>query len=957
MTNPPVDVQKYGQSIWIDNIRRKLLHDGTFKKWIDEYGVVGVTSNPTIFQKAIGNSDDYDQTMMHLIELEPQEIYERLAIEDIQMTTDMFRPIYDRTNGRDGYVSLEVSPLLAHKTDETIAEARRLFDRVGRPNVMIKIPATPAGIPAIEEAIASGINVNVTLIFAVDNYVQVAEAYIRGLERRLEAGKDVTKIASVASFFLSRIDSMVDKILQNNVHAAKVQGDVSRVSANNRLMGQAAIANAKLAYKRFLEIFRGERFQRLLEAGAQVQRPLWASTSTKNPAYPDTMYVDRLIGKDTVNTLPPETLEAFKDHGTAQGETILEDIDQAQDILDMLAEVGVDINQVTRRLQDDGVDSFASSFEELIGQVEAKRTILQTGVMGRQKLALGIYADHVQKTIRSLAGDYFNSRLWNHDGSLWKDHGPTIVKIEKRLGWLDVLNTIDLDRLKALQASVNGGDFDHVVLLGMGGSSLAPEVLGQTFGQQDGFPELRVLDTTHPARIRQIESEIDIKRALFIVASKSGTTIETRTLYQYFYQQTGKNGAQFIAITDPGSQLEQVARENGFRDTFLNPEDIGGRYSALSYFGMVPAALMGLDLDRLWDNAAGMIKACGDAIPEDSHPGISLGAIIGALTLEGRDKVCIFASPSIASFGDWVEQLIAESLGKENRGALPVVGGVVGRPHDYATDRLFIYLKLDDDPGNDRVDPDIRALREAGHPRVTLQLTDKYALAGEFFRWEYATAVAGSLLRINPFDEPNVTESKENTGRLLEHYQQHGKLPEKTPHLQGASVNLYASDTTLAPLHELCTEHGYDSASRTELLAAQITGTNAGDYFALLVYLPDIPDANRALEDARRRLRSVTKRAVTLGYGPRYLHSTGQLHKGGANNGVFFMITADIEDDIAIPGEPYTFGVLNTAQAVGDLEALEAHGRRAFRLHITGDIMVGISKILAAVDFVEERRQ
>ncbi len=957
MSNPPVEVQNYGQSIWIDNIRRKLLDDGTFQKLIDEMGVVGVTSNPAIFQKAIGESDDYDETIANFLDLSPEEIYERLAVEDIQQATDLFMPIYEETNGRDGYVSLEVSPVLAHNTKGTIAEARRLFEAVGRPNVMIKIPATPEGIPAIEETIAAGINVNVTLIFAIENYIQVAEAFIRGLERRLDQGQDVSRIASVASFFLSRIDTLIDKSLENNIHASKIQGDTTRVQANNRLLGQIAVASAKLAYKRFQEMFYGERFARLREAGAWVQRPLWASTSTKNPTYPDTLYVDRLIGKDTVNTLPPNTLEAFADHGTASGETILEDIDEAESLLNMLTEVGIELDQITNRLQSDGVEAFATAFDELIRQVASKCDFLQSGVTGRKKMALGIYGEGVRRTMNTLSKEYFNSRLWNRDGSLWKDHAPTIARISNRLGWLDVLDTVDIDRLKALQASIQGSAYQHIVLLGMGGSSLCPEVLAQTFGPIEGFPTLLVLDSTHPAQIRRVESQIDITKTLFIVASKSGTTIETLSFYRYFYQKTGGNGTQFVAITDPDTPLVELAQTNGFRDTFLNPVDIGGRYSALSYFGMVPAALMGIDLDRFWGEARKMIEACGVDVPDASNPGLSLGTIIAALGAEGRDKIMVFASPSINSFGNWVEQLMAESLGKENRGFLPVVGTTAGRPHDHATDRLFIYLKHEGDTANAIIDPEIRALREAGHPRVTLLLEDRYALAGEFFRWEYATAVAGRMLQTNPFDEPNVTESKKNTARLLDYYREHRKLPETTPFLKGDNTSIYISEATLEPLKELGTAHRYNIHSRTELMAAQFAATHAGDYFAFLAYLPYTPEIGEAMETVRRRLRHVTHRAVTLGFGPRYLHSTGQFHKGGPNTGVFLMLTTDINEDLAIPGEDYTFGVLNAAQAAGDMEALEAHGRRVIRLHISGDVAVGIRKLIDAVDFVEARRR
>lgn len=387
MTNPPVDVQQYGQSIWLDFIHRNSLDNGEMQKYIDESGVIGVTSNPAIFQKAIGESDTYDTAITDLLDLDAYNIYEKLAIEDIQRALDLFRPIYDRTNKRDGYVSLEVSPLIANDSETTTAEALRLFKAVNRPNLMVKIPATPAGLPAIEEAIAQGVNINVTLIFAVDNYEDVARAYIRGLERRLAAGGDVTHVASVASFFLSRIDVMIDRMLDNNIRSAQGR-DLEGVANNRELLGKAAIANAKLAYKRFMEMFYGEEFAKLRAAGAQVQRPLWASTGTKNPAYPDTIYVDSLIGKDTVNTLPPATLKAFQDHGTA-ADTLATDLDKVEGTLAKLEAVGVDMKHVTTQLQADGVTLFVEAFENLLKQVEAKRDILEAGVIEKKKFSTG----------------------------------------------------------------------------------------------------------------------------------------------------------------------------------------------------------------------------------------------------------------------------------------------------------------------------------------------------------------------------------------------------------------------------------------------------------------------------------------------------------------------------------------------------------------------------------------
>lgn len=954
MSNPPVDVQALGQSIWMDNIRRKLLLDGTYQSYIDHMGVVGVTSNPTIFQKAIGGSDDYDADIIANPELEAVELFEKLAIDDIRTAADLFRPVFDRTEGRDGYVSLEVSPTVANDTAATLADAKRLFAEVNRPNVMIKIPATPAGIPAIEEAIYAGININVTLLFAVSAYIDAAEAYICGLERRLAEGLPVSGIASVASFFVSRIDTMVDKMLDGNMRAAQAR-DIDRVTLNSQLLGKTAIANAKAAYIEFLRLFEGDRFKPLREAGAWVQRPLWASTSTKNPAYPDTMYVDALIGPHTVNTLPPATLEAFSDHGVVK-ETLTQNLDSAHDTLNQLKEAGIDFNQITHQLLVDGVDSFTKSFDALIQQLEAKRAVLVSGVIDSQHAALGMYAEDFRAIVKQLDHEFIAGRIWNKDGSVWKSHAPTITKIENRLGWLDVSKTIDHSRLKAFQSSVKD-KYTGAVVLGMGGSSLAPEVFAATFGHATGFPTLHVLDSTNPDQIAALEAKLDIPTTLFIVSSKSGTTIETQAFFNYFYDRTGRNGKQFVAVTDPGTVLAEEARAKGFLDVFENPADIGGRYSALSYFGLVPAAVIGLDLDRLWASAAEMMKACGPDVIANQNPAAYLGALMGILATKGRDKVAIFTSPSIAAFGSWVEQLIAESTGKEGKGIVPIVGSTVGMPHDYASDRLFIYIKVKDDPANAEMDGQIRALREAGHPRLTLVIKDSYALGGEFFRWEYATAVAGKILVVNPFDEPNVTESKQNTARLLDYYKDHSILPAQTPIAEKHGVRLYADQHSIGIIRELSSQHNFDRTDLVQLIAAHLVGTMAGDYFALLAYLPTTPETDKAMATVQRRLRHITKRTVTTGYGPRYLHSTGQLHKGGPNNGVFVLLTADYQRDLNIPDMPFSFATLNTAQASGDFEALDAHKCRAIRLHLGGRGAAGFDVLFQALDLIEERRR
>ncbi len=955
--NPPVEVQALGQSIWYDNISRDLLNKGEIQRLIDEDGVVGITSNPTIFMKAISRGSTYDEAIATMLDLEPYDIYERLAVADIQAAADLLRPVYDRTNKVDGYVSLEVSPLIANDTDTTTQEAKRLFETVNRPNVMIKIPATEAGLPAIEETIANGINVNITLIFSVENYKHVMERYIKGLERRLAAGQSVEGIASVASFFVSRIDTVVDQQLENNMRSAQGR-DLERVRQNNDLMGKIAIANAKVAYLTYKRIFHGERFAKLKAAGAMVQRPLWASTGTKNPRYSDTLYVDSLIGPETVNTVPPETLKAFGEHGTV-APTLDENLQAASILMDKLAEIGIDFENVTRMLQVDGVDAFADSFQQLMQAVEGKREMLRAGVIERQDTVIGGYEPGFVRVLDKLTEEKANKAIWGKKASFWKKETVHQESINNRLGWLFSLQDgrIDRNRLKDLQK--DSSRWSHAVVLGMGGSSLAPDVFRRTFGKQDGFPELLVLDSTDPARIKTVENSVDLANTLFLVASKSGTTIETKCFQDYFFARVSeiqgkeKAGQQFIAITDEGSQLAQEAEADGYRHIFINPSDIGGRYSALSYFGLVPAAVMGLDLDRLYASADRMLQAVKEIIPVNSNPGMWLGALLGYLARRGHDKLSLHSSEQISSFADWVEQLVAESTGKEGMGILPIAGATVGMPHDYDDDRFMVYTRLDNE--GEELDNKIRSFWEAGHPVYVIKLRDAYDLGGEFLRWEFATAIAGHLLGINPFDEPNVSESKKNTNAILDYYQQHGKMPPQTPVLEEDRVALYTNPETVDILYKICAQRNYHSSGLAGLLAAGISFARSGDYFAIMAYLESTDENHALLSDIRRRLRHATTRATTLGYGPRFLHSTGQLHKGGKDNGIFLQITVDDAVDLPIPGKPYSFSILKQAQAMGDQEALMRRRLPFVRLHIRGDVTYGLSKILEAVKVEQEK--
>ncbi|MDW8327198.1 MAG: bifunctional transaldolase/phosoglucose isomerase, partial [Anaerolineales bacterium] len=920
-TNPLRELQKLGQSPWHDNIRRDLLTSGKLKQMVKAGDITGLTSNPTIFEQAIGQTNIYDEALaeLALAGKSAAEIFDALSIEDIRAAADVFAPVYEKTKGADGYVSIEVAPAYARDTQATIKEAKRLWKAVGRPNLMVKIPATKEGLPAIEQSIADGINVNVTLIFSIKRYREVMDAYLAGLERRLKARKPIDHVASVASFFVSRVDTLVDKLLDERIRKLGGQG----AEALQALKGKAAIANAQLAYAEFRRHFSTVRFSALAAKGARLQRPLWASTSTKNPAYPDVMYIEALIGPDTVNTMPPATLAAYKDHGKPELR-LTEDVRDAQRVIEQLEEFGIRMDDVTQQLEDEGVAAFAKSFDTLLAVVEARRQAVLLNA--RQRMALGRAQKVVDAALAQLDADRFGARLWQKDPTLWKPDDPTHqAEIKIRLGWLDVAETMArrVTELTTFAGEVRRAGFTHALLCGMGGSSLAPEVMRTTFGVAKGYLDLAVLDSTDPAAVLAAAARSDPARTLFIIASKSGGTAEINAMFKFFWQRLtqlkgSRAGENFIAITDPGTSLETLARERGFRRVFLNPPEIGGRYSALSYFGLVPAALMGVDVARLLDRARAMMSACGGNIPATRNPALRLGAALGALAEAGRDKATFILSDKIAGFGYWIEQLIAESTGKEGKGILPVEGEAPGKPSAYGNDRVFIYLKLGKDVKHDKV---VKALEKAGRPVIEIPLSDVYDLGGEFLRWEIATAAAGRVLGINPFDQPDVQEAKDITKRYLAELAQSGRLPEA-----GMALSTSAEDFDVR-------------------LRKYFSLVRRNDYIALMAYFARTPRREKLLRELQALLRDRTGAATTIGYGPRFLHSTGQLHKGGANNGVFLQLLVDDPVDAPIEGEPYTFSGLKQAQALGDYSALLARRRRVVRIRLGSQPEQALQKI------------
>lgn len=553
----------------------------------------------------------------------------------------------------------------------------------------------------------------------------------------------------------------------------------------------------------------------------------------------------------------------------------------------------------------------------------------------------------VQATLKDWQANGKMARLWQGDATLWTNDDES-----KWLGWLRVVDDQrkNLQPLVEVAADAAKAGFTHALLLGMGGSSLCPEVHKITFGKQAGHPELHVLDSTDPAQIKAIESQVDLARTLFIVASKSGSTLEPNIFKQYFYSRAQevvgkeKAGERFIAITDPGSKMQQVAERDHFRKIFFGVPSIGGRYSALSNFGMVPAAVMGLDLRKFLDRTEEMVQACGPDVPVDQNPGAVLGAILGTLGNLGRNKVTILTSPGIHDLGAWLEQLLAESTGKQGKGLIPVDREELSSPDVYGDDRVFAYLRLAGEPDSQQAGK-IAALRQAGQPVIEIELTDIYDISQEFFRWEIATAVAGSILGINAFNQPDVEASKVVTRQLTEAYEKTGKLPAETPILEENGIKLFTDERNAANLKSLA---GKDT-SLTGILRAHLSQLGAGDYMALLAFIEMNAQHESRLQRIRHAVRDRKRVATCLGFGPRFLHSTGQAYKGGPNSGVFLQITCDDAVNLPVPEQKYTFSIVKAAQARGDFQVLAERKRRALRVHLPVDVNGGLQKLEQAV--------
>lgn len=889
-----------GQSIWLDNIQRRMLENGETEAMIERGDIRGMTSNPSIFDHAIAKSRDYDEALTSLAWAgwDAEKIFWELVVEDIRAATDLFTPLYEQADGADGYVSIEVSPFLATDTEATCAQAQQLWARVARPNLMVKIPATAAGIPAIRRSVAAGININITLIFSRARYAEVMDAYMSGLEDRLAVGRPIEHIASVASFFVSRIDTKVD----------------SELPPDSLLRGKVGVANAKLAYDDFLGTFATDRWKRIQAAGGHLQRPLWASTSTKNPSYPDTLYVDNLVGANTINTVPPQTLEAARDHARTEI-TITRDLDQARETIVDLEHAGISLDRVTSELEAEGIKAFSDAITDLLKTIDDRRRDA-TG-------ALGPLAESVAMRISQLEADSVPSRLWTHDPTLWTTEPAGQAEVLARMGWTDSPQKARMliPAYEAFSAEVRGTEIGRVLVIGMGGSSLTAEVLSElsssappmnppTTEIQRDHRGLAILDSTDPSQVAQIAKDYPPDKSLYIIASKSGGTADVTANFNLFWVSAKADGSRFVATSDPNTSLQELARRLRFRRTFTADETVGGRYSALTDFGMLPAALLSLDLNRLLDRAEWMQHQCERDTPVARSPGMSLGAVLGQAALAGRDKLTLLADKPVAALADWIEQLVAESSGKDGKGIIPVPLEPLDAPAVYGSDRLFVYLRR-----TGELDAGVQALQAAGFPAMVFTIPDTHDVGAEFFRWEIAVAVACHILGVNAFDQPDVQESKDRTRAKIQEYRSTGRLTDDTWDIRIEGSRLSNADA--AKLGEF------------------VDQARSGDYVAINAYVPRNQDMIGALQRLRVVVREKTRAAVTAGFGPRFQHSTGQLHKGGPNTGLFIQLGYDPLDDFQIPTEGMTFGTLLRTQAIGDYETLVARGRRVIRVHLS----------------------
>ena len=906
LKNNCIRLYESGQSIWLDNLHRGMIKNGKLAKDIEHGLIRGVTSNPSIFRKAITNSRDYENSLipMALANVDAEEIYFQLTVDDIRNTADLFRDLYIESQGNDGFVSLEVSPLFAHDAESTIKQAKQLWKSVNRPNLMIKVPVTKDSFSVITELTSAGINLNLTLIFSPNIYEKAALAYIDGLNQRIENGESIEKIRSVASIFVSRVDKKIDSLLSEK--------SVSMRS----LQGKAAIRNAQKIYNLNLEIFNGEKFDVIKEHGGKAQRILWASTNSKNPLYKSTYYVDTLVGKNTVNTVEPETLDALLKSCNTKPVLPVQnnDIDIFFNSLD---NAGINMDAVYEQLEEEGIAAFINDYEATLDSICTRCEIIRNNMQYLQ--------NNIEKSLEMYAQDSLMRRIFSKDPTVWTFNTQSYPEIRSRLGWLDTYKNTEpsIPDYASLRNELKKEGISKILLIGTGGFSVTAEVTASVFENESDL-SLEIIDSTDPIQINDIKKEHDPKTTLYIAASKSGNTIEVQALLKLFYKHTeeicGEDaGKHFIAITDPGSVLEKQSKELGFRKVYFSDASSGSRFSALTPYGIIPAVLAGLDHQKIGSKVYRMMQNCSPSLPIYRNEGAALGTFLGISSLEGKDKLTIITDPEFNSFGTWLEQLIAGSSGKEGKGIIPIVLEPSLENKPYSEDRIFVYINYNNSHSNE-----IEKIKGEGHPVFEIYLDDKYDLFAEFYRWEIATAVACAVLGVNAFDQPDEQESKNLASAKIARFHEDNCLDEILPNWSDENSEIWLSENS-------CDISG--CADYNEIITRFISGAEAGkNYISINAYLPEKTEIYTWLQQLRSMILKCTNCATVLGFGPRFQHYTGQLQKGGTNEGYFIQIVTDYDEDLSIPNENISFKIMERAQSLADMESLTAKERHVIRI-------------------------
>jgi len=961
-----------GQSVWLDFVSRPFLRQDGLSQLIERDGVSGLTTNPNTFERAIAYGNDYDESLREILNHDPVDaaaLYERLAAQDIRTAADVLRPVHDRTAARDGFVSFEVAPLLAFDSDGTLREARRMLRAIGRPNLMLKIPGTDAGFDAMRSLVAEGTNVNLTLLFSAAAYRSAANAWMDGLEQRLAAGKPVARIAGVASFFLSRIDRKADDWIDEHLASADVEigiPDAARLEQLSSLRGCLAIASARTAWEAYCEILASDRWQRLAAAGAQPLRLLWASTGIKDATYSETKYVDALIGPGTVCSMPPATLEAARIRRNA-APALASGIDEAHAALALAQQIGMPFDQMMVSLVSEGLEKFDQAYVNLLNALSTRRAAILCERQNAIHFSLPARLDQaVGRTLLEVEQERLLARLWRSDVTPWIGASSS-----GSFGWLAAAagSRIDILAIERFAEALREDDIRQVVILGVGGASLGAEALAAVLGTAPSAAvrELFVLDSCDPDEILGLSNRLDFAHALFVVASKSGTTLETTLLHTYFYEQVSERlgvaaaARHFAVIAHGGTPLHNLAQERGYRASFEGDPQIGGAFSVLSSFGIVALAALGHDVVAFFDALAPMTYACAERVPAMSNPAGRLGVALAEAGRAGVDKVVILAPESLRGFGPWLSHLLSVATGKNGHGLIPILNesldDAAWYDGQYGRDRLFVHLALDDDAAAregsieqaqaHQVEAQVQRLTAAGHAVISLHLASRLQIGQEFFRWQVAAALASGLLDVDPFAQPDVSAGAVRVAGWMASATAPASIlrtfgpvcqisqPAGSSH-SGFRISLSGVAASMQPSEE------FGKDWRIFWNAAR-----PGDYAALLTFAARNAPQTRALQQLAGAIRQRCRIATLAGFGPRYLHSVGQLFKGGPDIGMFVVITRQPEQDIEVADCILSLGQVEQLQALADIEQLRARGRRCLHLDIEGDLMAALDYLTA----------